>query len=506
MAKRLGIDLGTTYSSVSYVEGDHVETIELEAANGGKFLPSVVYYPQDGSDPVVGVAAKHQNQLYPDRVVELIKRSMGDQEYRHEASGKTPPEVSSEILKTLKREARDYLGEEVEDVVITIPAYFGEYERAHTREAAELASLNPLALLPEPHAAALAYSVENAAKIEDRHLLVYDLGGGTFDTTLIHVTRKKARTGPQIAIETVEKAGDKRCGGADWDRALFGIVTRALAKSYDYDATGDPRSEAVLLDKCEATKRDLSKATSAILVGEDAVHEVEVTRVAFRRAVRDLLYSTQTSLELVLHKAEQKGIAKDDITVMLCGGSSNMPMVRNMIKKVMGTRPMTHKNPELLVTVGAAYWAQLVTGEAVETEKGQVSIESGGLMDSAVSGIGVSLSRDFGPEAEKYVRTIIPAEAKYDGKEFSIEVVTLFNGQTSVSLPFYEGNSEDIEECKFLGVFTLTELPRGAKGQTIDVYLAFDSDGVIKGRGIHRETGKKVDIVIERPESSLLAS
>jgi molecular chaperone DnaK len=502
MSRRVGIDLGTTQSSVSFVEGDSVETIELEAANGSTLLPSVVYYPEDGGDPVVGVAAKHQKEVYPDRVVDLIKRSMGEQEHRHEGTGKTPPEVSSEILKTIRREAGNYLGEEVEDAVITVPAYFGEYERAHTREAAELAGLNVLSLLPEPHAAALAYSVSKPAKVENRHLLVYDLGGGTFDVTLIHVTRKKTGAGSHLAIETLEKAGDKRCGGADWDRALFEIVAKALAKEHGFDAMGDPRSEAHLLEKCEQAKRDLSRAKSAIVVGEDPVHEVEVTRVAFRRAVRDLLFSTQTSLELVLHKAEQKGVAKEDISVMLCGGSSQMPMVGNMIKRVMGRRPMVHANPELLVSVGAAYWAQLATGELVETSKGQVSVEEGGLKDSAASGIGVSLSRDSRPDAGKYVRNIIPAGSAYDGTEYRIEARTIVDRQTSVSLPFYEGDSEDLDECKFLGMFKLTGLPRRGKGQPIDVYLAYDSDGIIKGRGVDRQSATKVDIIIERPQGS----
>jgi len=503
MGKRLGIDLGTTYSSVSYVEGEAVETIELEAANRSTLLPSVVYYPEDGGPPIVGVSAKHQKKLHPERVVELIKRSMGEQDYRHEGTGKTPPEVSSEILKTLHREAQVHLGEEVTEAVITIPAYFGEYERAHTREAAELAGLNVLALLPEPHAAALAYSVENAAKIKDRHVLVYDLGGGTFDVTLIHVAGRQERGAAQLVIETLDKAGDKRCGGADWDRALFSIVAKALARDHGYDAQQDLRSEALLLEKCEVLKQDLSRSQSAVLVGEEATHEVEVTRAAFSRGARDLVYSTRTSLELVLHKAEQKGVRLEDVTVILCGGSSKMPMVRNMIKRVVGRRPLSHEQPELLVTVGAAYWAQLATGDVVETSMGQVAVQAGGLRDLAASGIGVSLSRDFGPEAEKYVRNIIPAEAHYDGQEYRVEVVTIFDGQRSVSLPFYEGNSEDIEECKFLGVFHLNDLPRRPKGQPIDVFLAYDSDGVIRGRGVHRETGHQVEIVIERPKGSL---
>ncbi|HEX3990748.1 MAG TPA: Hsp70 family protein, partial [Acetobacteraceae bacterium] len=192
MPVRCGIDLGTTYSSISWFDpyNNRVDTIDLETADGAKVIRSVVYYPGQGDPVVVGETAWNARQQFPERVVVGIKRSMG-MGYRTAAIDGveyTPPQVSAEILKVLARDAQAYLGEEVKDVVITVPAYFGDNERAATLEAGQLAGLNVLALLPEPHAAALAFAVDKVADIVDRYLLVYDLGGGTFDVTLIHAT------------------------------------------------------------------------------------------------------------------------------------------------------------------------------------------------------------------------------------------------------------------------------------------------------------------------------
>ncbi|MFQ6009266.1 MAG: Hsp70 family protein, partial [Candidatus Zixiibacteriota bacterium] len=240
MALRTGIDLGTTYSAISWYDSynNRVETIDLETADGDKVLRSVVYYPGDGNPPVVGETAWNAAKQSPERVIVGIKRSMGDDfktapiddvEY-------TPQEVSAEILKVLVADAQTFLGEEVKDVVITVPAHFGDNERAATEEAGQLAGLNVLGLLPEPHAAALAFSVEKVADIVDKYLLVYDLGGGTFDVTLIHATTATdADNAINLKIETLCKDGNRQLGGLDWDKVLAEIVAEKVMQEHGVD-------------------------------------------------------------------------------------------------------------------------------------------------------------------------------------------------------------------------------------------------------------------------------
>jgi len=516
MGVRCGIDLGTTYSAISWYDSynTRVDTIDLESADGAKTIRSVIYYPA-GGPPVVGDAAWNAARQFPERVVVGIKRSMGTGYQTPAMDGKvyTPQDVSAEILRVISRDAQTFLGEEVKDVVITVPAYFGDNERAATEEAGKLAGLNVLALLPEPHAAALAFAVDKVADIMDRHLLVYDLGGGTFDVTLIHATAGQSAGGPvSLKIETLCKDGNAHLGGLDWDRALAEIVAEKIMQQHGLDVWQDPKNEALLLDNCEKAKRHLGKMSTVSIIGDLANHQVEVTLSEFEDRTRDKLLQTEMLLTHVLEESEKQGIPRDRIEVMLTGGSSRMPMVRKMIEGVTGRPPLQHRNPELLVTIGAAYWAHLLqSGSTIvvpvakadgTVQKTKVAV--GGLTDTTLYSVGVEVLRADGQGGVKrYNSVIIPANAEY-GKEFEKEFRTAEDGMTDIPLTMYKGEAGEVTQCEQLMEFTITGLPPGRpKGQLVKVKLSFDQSGIIRGSAIDLATGQKVDIAIDRSKPAI---
>ncbi len=489
MAVRCGIDLGTTYSAISFYDeaNKRVETLDLETADGGRILRSVVYYPGEDEDSIVGDTAWNTARQYPDRVISGIKRTMGTSFKTAPIDGKeyTPSEVSSEILKVLAADGQLFLAEPVKDVVITVPAYFGDNERAATLEAGKKAELNVLALLSEPQAAALAYAVEKVADIRNKHLLVYDLGGGTFDVTLIYVTTNNDddTDGPKIHIDTLAKDGDRELGGMDWDRALAELVAEKVLQEFNIDVREDPKSEAVLLDSCEKAKRHLSRTSQVDVVADLQSHQVNVTVSEFEDRTADLIYQTQARLENVLDKAEKEhGVTKDQIEVMLAGGSSKMPSVRRMIEGVMGKAPLQYGNPELLVTIGATYWAKLLEG-----------------IDDIGKPVGVEVKRPDG--AGGYVpanSVVIPDEAPYK-KDFKRTFATTADDMTEIPIVLYEGDSENLDQCTKLMTFTITGLPAGRPaGKQIEVMIGYDENGIIRGTAQDLETSQAVDILIDR--------
>lgn len=498
MATRLGIDLGTTYSTVSYLDHGRVETIDLDSADSTKTMPSVVYYPETGAAPAVGMTARRQAKLSPERVVSLIKRQMGQAKYRHPGTGKSPVEVSADILTTLAREAREATGEDFREALITVPAYFGEFERADTKAAGERAGLRVVGLLPEPYAAALAYSVEHALEMHNRHLLVFDLGGGTFDVTLIHAQRKADTSSTELDLKTLEKDGDSHLGGADWDEVLLNLLGGKLQAKYGIGEF-TPLARAALLETCEAAKRDLSRVQSKVITGESAAQQVEVTRAAFEKAARDLTFRAQQCLQAVLYRAERTHrIDKTKLDVLLCGGATKLPMIREMIREVTGTEPLVYKNPELLVSIGAAYWTGLSQGHAVHSKRGGlVSVTEGALTDFTAIPIGVGMH--LKGSDEYYNQIIIPANSYYDGTRYDINTVTRHDNQEAIRYVVFEGSSRLTTECKELAAFEIHGLPKKPKGEvSVLVRLGFDRDGVITGYALHKETGLRKDVSITR--------
>jgi molecular chaperone DnaK (HSP70) len=388
MTPCFGIALGATYSAISWFDdyNGRVETIDLESADGARALRSVVHYPAPGQLPVVGEAAHRAARTAPDRVIAVFERSLG-------TAWKAPPidgvehtatQVTAEVLRVLARDASTFMGELVRDVVIAVPAYFGESERAATVEAGKLAGLNVLALVPEPSATALAFSAEKVADITGRHLLVYDLGGSTFDLALLRVTREAGAVPGGLKIEVLCTEGNPHLGGRDWDRALAELVAEKVQQAYGIDIFQDPANQALLLDNCESARRQLTRApTTATIVADRQGRQVEVSAQELEARTRDLLLQTQFLVERVLEQAEEKhGLGKDQIEVMLAGGASRMPAIKKMLEDLTGRPPLTHRNPDLLVTIGASWWAHLLQAEATPAAGERKSVpRMAGLVD-----------------------------------------------------------------------------------------------------------------------------
>jgi len=518
MPVRCGIDLGTTYSAISWYDAfnHRVETVDLDSADGRKILRSAVYFPGADEDPVVGDTAWNAAQQHPDRVITGIKRSMGTSFKTAPIDGReySPQEVSAEILKVLTRDGGLFLGEEIHDVVITVPAYFGDNQRSATEEAGKLAGLNVLALLPEPHAAALAYAVENAVDLQERYLLVYDLGGGTFDVTLIHAKKvDDGQAGIGLDIRTLCKAGNRELGGLDWDHSLAELVAERVLQEHSLDVREDPDNEPLLLDNCEKAKRHLSRTNQAAVVADAQNHQVDVAVTDFEGQTSDLLLQTQALLEQVLEEAERDhGVSKDQIEVMLTGGSSRMPMVHQMLENVMGRPPFQYRNPELLVTIGAAYWAHLL-GRGDEAPGDQPAVATRAVGEDGVVAsrdvrvqltdigfaVGVEVQRPDGQGSFTSVNTVVVSDGAVYGQQFKKEFATVFDGQTEIQIALYEGDSENPDECTPLKTFTITGLPEGRpKGQRVLVEMGYDDSGILRGVARDQQTGQEVEILIDR--------
>jgi hypothetical protein len=279
----------------------------------------------------------------------------------------TAPQISANILRALTRDAEIYLGEQVQEVVITVPDYFGEKERAATEEAGKLAGLNVLATMPESHAVALAFAIDKFLTIANKYLLVYNLGGKTFNLTLLH-TKLESVVGNSIglSIDTLCRDGSAFLGGEDWDHQLAGIVAERAMQCFGVDVWQDHSEAAVLLDNCEKAKRYLSKTDSVRIAADLANHDIEVSRSEFEARTTALLLQTEMLLDRVLDDGQKlHGVGIADFDVLLAGGSSRMPMVQAMIQAKIGKPPLKHTNPELLATIGAAYWADLLEGTSV---------------------------------------------------------------------------------------------------------------------------------------------
>ena len=529
MSIRCGIDLGTTYSAISWYDPDNrrVETIDLEHADGHNTIPSVVYF-EAGGNVVIGEAARNASLQYPERVIIGIKRAMGedfksppidDREY-------SPQEISAEILKVLKTDAGQFMGEPVQDAVISVPAYFGDRERQATQEAARLAGLNVLELIPEPHAAALAFAVDRIHDVEKRNILVYDLGGGTFDVTLMMTEREDLGQGMTgLRINTLAKEGNRQLGGMDWDRVLARLVADKAMDQYGIeDPHFDAQIEANLMKNCESAKRSLSQVSSLQILADLQGHQVDVTRSEFEAATRDLVLQTEVLLEKVLEDAEAshglltekrlqeltgQGTPRADledkkVRLLLCGGATRMPMVKDCVSQVMGEAPLQHKNPDLLVTIGAAYRAHLLgatgtTAESViQTNAGAIALLPGGGDIGKPIGVEVVEVDGQGAVVRKQNVVIIRRDAQYN-EVFEQEFGTAFAGMTEIPLVFYEGDSPETDDCTRMADVTITGLPAGRlAGRPVKVRLWYDHNGIICGQAIDLDTRRDVEIKIER--------
>lgn len=471
--KIYGIDLGTTYSCIAHVDKNGEPEI-LPNAEGDLITPSVVFFESD-DNIVVGKVAKQSKELDPDRVADFVKRSMGEENFLYEVDGKQfrPEEISSLILRKLVKDASDNLGEMITDVVITCPAYFGITEREATKNAGEIAGLNVHSVLNEPTAAAFSYGLDRAE--DDQVVIVYDLGGGTFDVTMIEIKDKD--------ISVITTGGDHHLGGKDWDDRIIEYFTAEFMNEHGDDQ--DPRDDLYIMqdlrNKAEEAKKLLSSREKykTIVSYNDLRTEIELTRVKFEELTKSLMDRTIEMTKNIIEEAKNKGFSQVS-TTLLVGGSTRMPMVSSRIKSELGLEPLIYE-PDQAVAKGAALIAlKIFAGIIVEdvTDGGEIPdmptevheskikerAEEAGIhlppeeiFNRAKGSIINISSKAFGVvvvDIEKnieYVHHMIDRHAPLPAEKTETGFGTIYDNQTEVLIKLMEqadGNSEPSEEVE----------------------------------------------------------
>ena len=480
MGRAVGIDLGTTNSAVAVLEGNEPKIIAN--AEGGRTTPSVVAFSKNG-EILVGEIAKRQAVTNVDRTIRSVKRHMGT-DWSTEIDGKTytPQEISARTLMKLKRDCEAYLGEDVTDAVITVPAYFDDAERQATKEAGEIAGLNVLRIVNEPTAAALAYGLDKGK--EDELILVFDLGGGTFDVSLLEVG-KDAEDGFST-IQVRATSGDNKLGGDDWDNRIVDHLINKVKSETGVDLSKDKIAMQRLRDAAEQAKKELSSSTSTnvslqyLSMGENGpIHADEtITRAQFEQMSKDLLERTRKPFENVIKDA---GVKVADIDhVVLVGGSTRMPAVVELVKQMCdGKEPNKGVNPDEVVAVGAALQAGVLKGERKDVL----------LIDVTPLSLGIETKGGlFTKLIER--NTAIPTKRT---EVFS----TAEDNQPSVDIQVFQGEREIAKANKALGNFELTGIAPAPRGvPQIEVTFDIDANGIVHVSAKDRGTNKEQSMTI----------
>jgi len=468
----VGIDLGTTFSAIAHVNQHGVPEI-LPNAEGDRITPSVILFEDD--DVIVGNYAKQAAVVYPEQVVEFVKRHMGDGTYNFSYRGKDydPEQLSSYILAKLKHDAELRLGHRVDQAVITVPAYFNDIQRRATMRAGELAGLKVLKLINEPTAAAFAYGLNNAGK--NIRVMVYDLGGGTFDVTLVDIEGTE--------INVVGTDGDHKLGGKDWDDRLIEHVAEAFREKHGIDPLEELSSYHDLRQKCVSAKISLTRRPKVNVFHDygSKVLRLAVTRETFEELTADLLQRTH---DLTLSVLKEANAAQESIdVVLLAGGSTRMPMVRAMLRELFDKAPATDINPDEAVALGAALTAAIEAAE-LAGEESPVDIRT---HDVTSHSLGMVVYRDGNLHNSKIIgrNTRIPAEKTRE------DYSTTHDGQTTIDLWLVQGEEADPLACSVLGHFEFYGIPPRPAGQArLSVTYRYNSNGIVEVEAMDLETGQ----------------